>query len=153
MSNEIQIVSTNRKASFQYFLLDTFKAGMVLTGTEVKSVRKGKVSMSDAYCFINKGELFVKGLHIAEYDKGGVYNHEAKRLRKLLLQKRELRRLGSKLKEKGLTVIPVEMFINERGLIKLKVALAKGKKFFSKRNSIKERDQKRDLDRSLKDYG
>ena len=138
----------NKKASFEFHLIDKFTAGLQLTGTEIKSVREGKANIKESYCVFKKGELFVKGMHIAEYSKGTHYNHEPLRIRKLLLTKRELKRLNNKVKERGLTIVPVEMFISERGFAKLEIALAKGKKVYDKRESIKQRDVKRDLDRN-----
>ena len=146
------LLATNKKARFQYFLVDRYKAGMVLTGTEVKSARIGRVSLNDAYCVFKDGELWIKNMHIAEYKFGNLNNHEPRRKRKLLLQKRELKRLEAKVKEKGLTIIPVELFINERGYIKLEISLAKGKKAFNKKESIKQKDLKRDLERSMREY-
>lgn len=143
----IKVVASNRRAYYEYSFIDRFKAGMVLVGTEVKSVRGGKVNMSDAYCIFKDGELWLRNMHIAEYAQGGLTNHLPKHDRKLLLQKRELRRLEAKIKERGLTIVPIEVFINERDRIKIEVALAKGKKAYDKRDSIKERDVKREMDR------
>lgn len=137
----------NRKASFEYSFLDTFTAGMVLKGTEIKSIRMGKVSIAEAYCFINDGELFVKNLNIGTYDNGTYNNHEPLRERKLLLTKREIRKLDNQLKDKGLTVIPTSLFISDNGLAKMGIALAKGKKLYDKREAIKERDVSRELQR------
>jgi len=147
---EIKIITSNRKAYFQYFLLDTYKAGIVLSGTEVKSMRAGKVSLSDAYCYFKNGELWLKNVHIAEYLNGGYQNHVPKRERKLLMQKRELKRLETKLKERGYTIVPVSLFFNERNLVKVEIALSKGKKSFDKRNTIKDRDAKRDMARNAR---
>jgi len=152
LEKEIKVVATNRKATFQYFIVNRYKAGIVLGGTEVKSVRSGKVNLSDAYCIFKDGELWMRSVHIAEYRHGGFYNHAAKRERKLLLTKRELRKLETRIKERGYTIIPTEIFINERNFIKVEIALVKGKKAFNKKNSIRERDIKRDMDRSLKGY-
>lgn len=137
----------NRKASFEYSFLDTFTAGMVLKGTEIKAIRMGKVSIAEAYCFINDGELFVKNLNIATYDNGTYNNHEPLRERKLLLKKREIRKLENQLKDKGLTIIPTSLFISDKGFAKMGIALAKGKKLYDKRESIKERDVSRELQR------
>lgn len=139
----------NRKASFEYFFLEEYSAGMVLKGTEIKSLREGKVSMADAYCFYNKGELYVKNLNISRYENGTYYNHEPLRERKLLLTRRELRKLENKLTDKGLTIIPTRIFINDAGLAKIDIALAKGKKLYDKRDSIKEKDMKREQDRKM----
>ncbi|MCK4677379.1 MAG: SsrA-binding protein SmpB [Bacteroidales bacterium] len=145
------IVIKNKKASFEYFLLELFTAGIQLTGTEIKSIRLGKVSLREAYCTFINDELFVRSMHIAEYKYGTHYNHDPKRDRKLLLNKRELKKLSTKVREKGLTIVPVKLFINERGLAKLNIALAKGKHFFDKRESLKKKETKREIDRS-KEY-
>lgn len=144
-SNDINI--KNRQATFQYELLDKFVAGMVLKGTEIKSIREGKVNLQDGHCYFNNGELFVKGINITPYDQGTHYNHEAARERKLLLKRTELRRLETKSEEKGLTMVPLRLFINDRGYAKLEIALARGKKVHDKRQTIKERDVKRELSR------
>lgn len=137
----------NKRASFEYLLLDKYVAGMVLTGTEIKSIRLGKVSLQEAYCYFSSGELWVKGMHIAIYVQGNIRNHVEDRERKLLLNKKELNKLMRN-KEKGMTIIPVKLFMNERGLAKLEVALAKGKKLYDKRQHIKERDLERDRRRA-----
>lgn len=142
----------NRKAKFSYEFLDLFTAGMVLRGTEIKSIRSGHVNLSDSYCVFKNNELFVKNLHISEYVNGNIYNHDIMRVRKLLLTKRELSKLQKKVKESGLTIIPYKIFISERGLAKMEIALAKGKKTHDKRNTIKERDDKRNMDRMLKRF-
>ena len=138
----------NKKAAFEYHFIETYTAGIMLTGTEVKSIREGKASFSDSYCVMQNGELWVKNLHISEYKEGSYNNHEPKRQRKLLLNKKELRKIESKLKEKGTTVIPVQLYFNERGYAKLDVAVAKGKKLFDKRESIKEKDVRRQMQRT-----
>jgi SsrA-binding protein len=143
-SNNINI--RNRQAGFEYELIDKYVAGMVLMGTEIKSIREGKVNLEDGYCYLNNGELFVKGINITPYAQGTHYNHEGMRERKLLLKKSELKKLENKV-DKGLTLVPTRLFINDRGLAKLEFALAKGKKLHDKRNNIKERDAKRELDR------
>ncbi|ALO16957.1 SsrA-binding protein SmpB [Salinivirga cyanobacteriivorans] len=140
----------NKKASFEYEFIETFVAGIQLTGTEIKSIRQGKASIAEAYCYFDRGELWVKSMHIAEYSFGNRFNHEMKRERKLLLNKKELRKLQRKIKEKGLTIIPTRLFVNDRGWAKMKIALAKGKKVYDKRQSIKEKDMKRDMDRIRK---
>lgn len=145
----IKLIATNKRARFEYFFIDKYKAGIMLQGTEVKSVRLGRVSLSDSYCIFINNELWIRSLHIAEYKQGGIYNHELKRDRKLLLRKKELNKLQVKIKEKGLTIIPVAVFINERGFVKIEIALSKGKKAYDKRDSIKQKDQRRDLERSL----
>ena len=145
MSSNINI--KNRKASFEYQFIATFVAGISLVGTEIKSIRNNQANISDAYCVFMDEELYVKNLHIAEYPNGGYANHEPKRDRKLLLNKKELHKMLGKVKEKGNAVIPIRLFINESGKAKLEIALAKGKKVYDKRESIKEKDQKRDMDR------
>ena len=137
----------NKRATYEYFLIDTYTAGLVLTGTEIKSIRDGKANLTDAYCTFRGHELFVNEMHVSEYRFGSYLNHPAKRDRKLLLTKRELHKLQNKVKEKGYTIIPVLLFVNPKGLAKLNIALAKGKKFYDKREFIKERDNKRELDR------
>jgi SsrA-binding protein len=144
-SNDINI--RNRQASFEFELLDKYISGIVLTGTEIKSIREGKVNLQDGYCYLNNGEVFVKGVNITPYAQGTHYNHEATRERKLLLKKTEIKKLERKVDEKGLTLVPTRLFINERGFAKLEIALARGKKIHDKRDSIKEREAKRDLDR------
>lgn len=142
----------NKRAEHEYFLLDTLTAGLVLTGTEIKSIRNGKASLADAYCMFKEQELFVVGMHIAEYDKGTYNNHDPKRDRKLLLTARELRKMKNKVQEKGLTIIPVLLFINEKGLAKLDIALARGKHYYDKRETLKSKDSKRDIEKQLKEY-
>lgn len=143
-SNNIQI--KNRKASFEYHFIDTFIAGIVLMGTEIKSIREGKVNLQDAFCVFFKDELWVKQMHISPYVQAAHYNHSLTRERKLLLNKKELKKLQSK-QEKGLTIIPTRLFINERGIAKVEIALAKGKKLFDKRDDIKDKDVKREMER------
>ena len=138
----------NKKASFEYAFLQTYTAGIMLTGTEVKSIRDGKANFTDSFCVIMNGELFLKNMHISEYKEGSYNNHEPKRVRKLLLNKEELRKMQSKLKEKGTTIIPVKLFFNERSIAKLEIAIAKGKKLFDKRESIKDKDLKRQMARN-----
>ena len=148
MPNEVNI--RNKRASFDYEFLEEYNAGIVLTGTEIKSIRAGKASLVDSYCYFDKGELWVKGIHIAEYRLGTYYNHEEKRERKLLLTRKELRKLERNVKETGLTIIPVKMFITDKGWAKLRIALAKGKKEYDKRETLKLKDAKRDMDRVRK---
>lgn len=140
----------NKRATFDYELLDTYTAGMVLTGTEIKSVRLGKASLVDTFCLFEKGELWVRNMHIAEYFYGTYNNHAARRDRKLLLNKNELRKLIRATKETGFTIVPMRLFINERGLAKLVIAVAKGKKQYDKRQSLKEKEDKRAMDRMFK---
>lgn len=141
------IVIKNKKAAFEYFLLEEFTAGIQLTGTEIKSIRTGKVSFVDAFCIFEKGELYVKGLHISEYSHGTHYNHDPKRDRKLLLTARELKKLATRVKEKGFTIVPVQMYINEKGFAKLDIALARGKHTFDKRETLKKKDTQREMER------
>jgi SsrA-binding protein len=144
-SNDINI--RNRQAGFEYELLDKYVAGMVLTGTEIKSIREGKVNLQDGFCYFNNEELFVKGINITPYAQGTHYNHIATRERKLLLKRSEIKKLEGKIEEKGLTLVPTRLFINDRGLAKLEIAIARGKKLHDKRDSIREREAKRDLNR------
>jgi SsrA-binding protein len=138
---------SNRKAYHEYFFEATYVAGIVLSGTEIKSLRAGKASFNDSYCVFNRGELFVKSLHISEYAFGTYTNHEPMQERKLLLTKRELRKLESKIKEKGYSIIPLKVFISEKGLAKLEIGLGKGKKIYDKRETIKQRENDRDIKR------
>lgn len=140
----------NKKAYFKFEIIDEYTAGIQLLGTEVKSIRTGKVNFTDAYCIIRKGEMWIRGLHIAEYAMGTCNNHEPTRDRKLLLNKKEILKIEKKVNEKGLTIIPLKIFINENGFVKLDIAVAKGKKIYDKRESIKEKDSKRDSDRLSK---
>ena len=140
----------NRKATYEFELIERFVAGMVLVGTEIKSIRKGKVNLTDSYGQFINGELYVKNLHIAEYELGTCNNHIAKRDRKLLLNKKELQKLDKKVKESGLTIICTKLFLNAKGLAKLEIALARGKKTYDKRESLKLKDAKRDIDRMMK---
>ena len=142
----------NKRAEHEYFLMDRLVAGIVLTGTEIKSIRNGKASLADSYCSFKDNEMFVIGMHIAEYDKGTYNNHDPKRDRKLLLTARELRKLKIKVQEKGLTIIPVRLFINEKGLAKVEIALARGKHYYDKRETLKNKDSKRDVEKQLKGY-
>ena len=146
----VKVEIVNRKASFEYYFVQEYDAGMMLTGTEIKSIRAGNANLSDAWCLIENGELWVKSLFIAEYSHGTDNNHETRRSRKLLLRRSEITKLEKKGKEKGFTIIPIRLFIGERGFAKLRIALATGKKTFDKRETIKERDGKRELDRVKK---
>lgn len=137
----------NRKAYYEYHFEAKYIAGMVLSGTEIKSIRAGKVSFNDSYCIFDKGELYVKSLHIAEYSFGNINNHIPMQERKLLLQKRELKKLENKIKEKGYTIIPLKIFISEKGFAKIEIGLGKGKKIFDKRETIKARETDRDVKR------
>ena len=140
----------NRKASFNYFITDSWEAGIALTGTEIKAVREGKVNLTDGYCIFKNDDLWIKNLHISAYADGGYSNHAPRRERKLLLHRYQLRRLFSKLKEKGVTLIPVRMYINDRGFAKIELGLARGKKMYDKRESIKDAEAKRDIGRIMK---
>ena len=137
----------NRQASYEYELLDKYVAGIVLTGTEIKSIREGKINLQDGYGYFNNGELYVKGVNISPYAQGTHYNHEATRERKLLLKRSELKKLEARTEEKGLTLVPTRLFINDRGFAKMEIAVGRGKKVHDKRDSIKERDAKRELNR------
>lgn len=140
----------NRRAKFDFLFIEKYVAGLVLTGTEIKSIREGKAGLSDSYCFFKADGLYIKNMHIAEYSKGTHYNHEPTRERKLLLNKTEINKLQKKLKDQGLTIIPIRLFISQSGYAKLEIALAKGKKEFDKRESIKKRDTEKELQRKLK---
>lgn len=148
MANDIQI--KNKKAKHEYEFIETFTAGLVLKGTEIKSIRQGKASIMESYCTIENGEVVILNMHIAEYDKGGFVNHIPTRKRTLLLQKKEIQKLEKKLKDQGLTIVPTRLYISESGYAKLNIALAKGKKLFDKRESLKSADAKRDMDRAMK---
>lgn len=145
-----QVNIKNRRATFDYEITDTYTAGIVLTGTEIKSIRLGKGSLSDTYCLVENGEVWVKNMYIAEYFYGTYNNHVARRDRKLLLTKKEIGKLSRSGAEAGFTIVPLRMFINDRGLAKLVIGVARGKKSFDKRQSIKEREDKRQLDRIFK---
>lgn len=140
----------NRRASFEYSFLDRYTAGIQLKGSEIKSIREGKATINEAYCVLNNGELFIKGMHIAEYKNAGSFGHIPTADRKLLLTKRELKKLGDVLKNKGLSIIPLHLFINNKGFAKLEIALAKGKKVHDKRDTIKKRESDRELRREYK---
>ena len=142
----------NKKATFDYFLVDVFTAGIVLTGTEIKSIRLGKASLVDTYCTIINGEMWVKNMSISPYFYGSYSNHEMKRDRKLLLNKRELRRLQEATKQAGFTIIPILVFIDDKGRAKMDIALAKGKKMYDKRQTLKEKEDRREMDRAKKIY-
>ena len=144
-SNDVQI--KNRKASYEYEFIEKFEAGIVLRGAEIKSIREGKASVQEAYCFLRDGEAFVKGMNISPYAQASFGTHEIARDRKLLLKKKEIEKIRAKTEEKGLTIVPTRIFINKRGFAKLEIALAKGKKLFDKRDSIKKKDQNRELER------
>jgi SsrA-binding protein len=140
----------NRRAKHEYTFLDTVEAGIILQGTEIKSIRLNQVNLRDAYCLFKKGELYLKSMYIKEYEHGNISNHEPRRTRKLLLKRSELRKLEKRVKERGFTIVPYRLYLNERGIAKIEIALAQGKKSFDKRESIKQKDQKRDLARVKK---
>jgi SsrA-binding protein len=140
----------NRSIYHEYFIDTKYEAGMVLLGTEVKSIRNGKVSFNDSYCLLHKGEIWLKSLHIAEYSHGNLNNHDPVRDRKLLLQKKEIRKIEGKLKEKGYTLVPLRIYFNEKNLVKVEIGLARGKKLHDKRETIKQKDVEREMKRFLK---
>lgn len=142
----------NKKASFEYFFVDTFTAGIVLTGTEIKSIRMGKASLVDTFCYINNGEIWVKGMNISPYFYGSYNNHESKRDRKLLLNKREIRNLQEATKQVGFTIVPTLLFIDDHGRAKVDIALCRGKKEFDKRQTLKEKEDRREMDRVRKRF-
>jgi len=148
-AKKVEII--NRSARHEYEFIDTYEAGIMLVGTEIKSIRRGSANLRDAFCYFKDGELFVRGLFIAEYEFGGSYfNHESRRVRKLLLRRGELRKLERKVKERGFTIVPFRLYLNERGFAKLEIVLSQGKHNYDKRDTIKARDNKRDLDRMKK---
>lgn len=150
MAKQKEINILNRKAEYEYFFVERYEAGIVLLGTEIKSIRDGNANIKEAYCFMKDGELFVRNMHIAEYKHGTVNNHDPIRVRKLLLTKQELKKLNKKIKEKGFTIVPTRIFMSERGFAKIEVALARGKKSYDKRQTIKDRENKRELNRIQK---
>lgn len=150
IKNKQQIRIKNRKAEFDYFIIQRFTAGIVLTGTEIKSIRQGKANLTDSYCRFLNGELWACGIHISEYSYGGHYNHDPRADRKLLLSKKELKKLEWKVTEKGTTIIPLLLWINDKGYAKLDISLAKGKRQYDKRESIKDRDNERELQKHIR---
>lgn len=147
-ANQVNI--RNKKASFEYFLEERFICGMVLSGTEIKSIRAGKASILEAYCICENGEVFVRNMHITAYENGSYYNHTPRTDRKLLLNRKEIKRIEKFLQTKGNTLIPLKIFISENGWAKIEIACATGKKLHDKRNTLKEKDDKRDMDRAMK---
>ena len=145
---KVKIIAKNKKAYFLYEIIETFVAGLVLTGSEIKSIRAGKINFFDSYAIVERGEVIIKGLHIAPYDRGGYANHEPTRDRKLLLSKKEINKISKKIAEKGYTFIPLLCFISEKGYAKLEMGIARGKKSFDKRESIKKKDQDREQKRN-----
>ncbi len=152
MSDFKKINIRNKRATFDYEILEEYIAGVVLVGTEIKSVRMGKVSLSDSYCYFDRGELWIRGVNIAEYAWGTCNNHVPKRDRKLLLNRKELDKLERSLQDRGLTVVGLRLFLNERGLVKIAIGLAKGRKSYDKREYLKENDAKREMDQAMKKY-
>lgn len=146
-----KIEFVNRKAKYEYHFLETVEAGIKLTGTEIKSIRNGHVNLRDAYCIFLDDEMWCRSIFIGEYKQGNVHNHEERRPRKLLLKRQELNKWLKKVKEKGYTIVPYRLYLNERGICKLEIVLVQGKKVHDKRDSIKEKDNKRALDRALKE--
>ena len=143
-------ISKNKKAYFEYFILDKFTAGIKLVGSEVKSIRAGKVSIVEAYCYINNGEIFIKGMHVSEHKEGGKHNnHQPIRDRKLLMNKKEIIKLSENISQKGLTIVPLEVMLSSTGFIKVEIGLAKGKHLYDKRNTLKENDLKRETERNI----
>ena len=150
MSSKIDI--KNKRAKFEFEFLETFSAGLQLYGTEIKSIRNNKASITEAYAIMIKNELFIRNMYIADYENGSHYNHETKRDRKLLLNKLELSKIHKKLKNKGLTIVPIKLFISDNGWAKINIALAKGKKIHDKREDLKTKDAQREMDRKIKNF-
>ncbi len=149
-SNSVSI--SNKKARFEFELLKFFTAGIQLLGTEIKSLREGNANLAEAFCYVQQSQVWVTGMFIAEYSYGSYNNHEPKRIRKLLLNKREIDKLESALQDIGLTIVPLKLFINSKGWAKIEIALARGKKLHDKRHDLKQKDDQRQMDRALKDY-
>ena len=152
MSEQKKINIRNKRATFDYEILEEWTAGIVLVGTEIKSVRAGKASMTDSYCYFDKGEVWIRGVNIAEYDWGTCNNHAPRRARKLLLTAREIAKLQRAAQDKGLTVVGLRLFLNDRGLAKVVIGLARGRKSYDKREYLKENDAKREMDKALKNF-
>lgn len=152
MSDFKKINIRNKRATFDYEILEEYLAGVVLVGTEIKSIRMGKASLTDSYCYFEKGELWIRGVNIAEYAWGTCNNHSPKRDRKLLLNRKELDKLQRALQDRGLTVVGLRLFLNERGLVKIAIGLAKGRKSYDKREYLKENDAKREMDQAMKKF-
>jgi SsrA-binding protein len=148
----MRVIATNKKAIFNYEILETYEAGLVLTGSEVKSIREGRVSLKESYAEIRDGEVFLVNCHISPYPAANIFNHEPKRRRKLLFHRREIKRLMGRTTEKGFTLIPTKLYLNDRGIVKVEIALAKGKKAYQKREAIRERDRERELRAELKKW-
>jgi len=152
MSEQKKINIRNKRAAFDYEILEEWTAGVVLAGTEIKSVRAGKASMTDSYCYFDKGEVWIRGVNIAEYDWGACNNHSPRRDRKLLLTAREIAKLQRAAQDKGLTVVGLRLFLNERGLAKIVIGLARGRKSYDKREYLKENDARREMDKAMKNF-
>jgi SsrA-binding protein len=150
VDNQINI--KNKRARFEYHLIDEFVAGIVLSGTEIKSIRNGKASILEAYCVFDSGEVWIRNMHITEYENGSIYNHKPRSDRKLLLNKKEINKIEKFLKVKGNTIVPIKMFLSDKGWAKLKIATAQGKKLHDKRQDLKDKDDKRDMDRAMKRF-
>jgi SsrA-binding protein len=142
----------NKRAEFDFEIIERFSAGIVLKGSEIKALRNGGGSINEAFCFVRDNELYIKNMNIPEYSHGGYTNHEVLRLRKLLLTKRELNRIDAKIRERGFAIIPIRLFMSERGFVKIEIGLGRGKKTFDKRNTLKSKDSKREIDRVMKKY-
>ncbi len=152
ISIDKSISISNRKARFEYELLQVFTAGIQLQGTEIKSLRAGNANLAEAYCYVQKSEVWITGMYIAEYQYGSYMNHDPKRLRKLLLNKKEINKISSALQNVGITIVPLKLYITEKGWAKIDIALAKGKKLHDKREDLKQKDDKRQMDRVLKKF-
>ena len=152
MENKSRVLVTNRKARHDYHVLETFEAGIALVGTEVKSLREGKGNLKDSFAKVENGELFLYNMHISPYEKGNIFNRDPLRTRKLLMHKKQINRLAGRVQENVLTLIPLKVYLNERGLVKVELALAKGKAIYDKREDIKRRDAKREVEKAFKDY-
>ena len=152
MKKEILLAANNKKAYHDFFIEETYETGIVLTGTEIKSIRAGKVSIKESYAKIVNGEVIIMGMNVSPYEQGNRFNVDPLRDRKLLMHKQEIRKLAGKIKEKGLTLVPLKIYINEDGRAKVELGLARGKKEYDKRDSIAQRDAKRDIDRRMKNY-
>jgi SsrA-binding protein len=152
MIDQKKISIQNKKAGFEFEIIDRYEAGVVLRGSEIKAIRNGGGSISEAFCLMRDGELFIKNMNIPEYSHGGYANHKPETLRKLLLTKRELGRIDAKMREKGLSVIPLRVFMSERGFAKIEIGVGRGKKKFDKRETLKDKDTKREVDRAMKKY-
>ncbi|MEL7602696.1 MAG: SsrA-binding protein SmpB [Bacillota bacterium] len=150
MPKGVKVIAQNRKARHEYFIEDTYECGLVLFGTEVKSIRAGRVNLKDSYCIVKNGEIFVHGMHVSPYEQGNIYNKDPFRDRKLLLHRREIDRLHGLSQAQGMSLIPLQLYLKD-GLIKMELAVAKGKKLYDKRHDIADRDSKREMERSLKD--